>query len=154
MESITSDLLISILRLSISPVILISGVGLILLSMTNRFGRVIDRSRQLADAVRRESPKKKIKRYFNQELQILYRRAKLLRLAITMASLSLLFAAVLIITLFVIKLTAMGSIWLIISLFIACMVTLVSGLIVFIIDVNVSLAALKIEMGIDDIEGE
>ncbi|MEO6486667.1 MAG: DUF2721 domain-containing protein, partial [Thermoanaerobaculia bacterium] len=36
------------LQLSIGPVILISGVGLILLSMTNGFGRVIDRSRLLA----------------------------------------------------------------------------------------------------------
>ena len=145
----TFDMLISVLRLSISPVILISGVGLILLSMTNRFGRVIDRSRLLADSIRCESPKK-IKNYFSQELRILYRRAKLLRLAITLASLSLLFAAILIIALFIIKLTAMGAVWVIIALFIACMVTLLAGLVVFIVDVNVSLAALKIEMGIEE----
>ena len=39
--------LIPSLQLSIGPVILISGIGLILLSMTNRFGRVIDRARHL-----------------------------------------------------------------------------------------------------------
>ena len=145
----TFDTLISILRLSISPVILISGVGLILLSMTNRFGRVIDRTRLLADSIRRDSSKK-IKTYFSQELRILYRRARLLRLAITLASLSLLFAATLIIALFIIKLTAVGAVWVIIALFIGCMVSLLTGLIVFIIDVNVSLAALKIEMGIEE----
>jgi hypothetical protein len=37
--------LMTTLQLSIGPVILISGVGLILLSMSNRFARVIDRSR-------------------------------------------------------------------------------------------------------------
>ena len=35
----------SILQLAICPVILISGVGLLLLTMTNRFGRVIDREK-------------------------------------------------------------------------------------------------------------
>ena len=35
------------LRDAIGPVILISGVGLLLLTMTNRLGRTIDRARQL-----------------------------------------------------------------------------------------------------------
>jgi hypothetical protein len=37
--------LIRILSASIAPVIVISGVGLLLLSMTNRYGRVIERAR-------------------------------------------------------------------------------------------------------------
>ena len=41
-----------ILQAAVGPVILISGVGLLLLSMTNRFGRVADRSRQLGEALR------------------------------------------------------------------------------------------------------
>ena len=40
--------LAEVMRLAISPAILISAVGLLLLSMTNRFGRVIDRARLLA----------------------------------------------------------------------------------------------------------
>jgi hypothetical protein len=44
--------LITTLQLSIGPVILISGVGLILLSMTNRLARVIDRSRLLSQDIR------------------------------------------------------------------------------------------------------
>ncbi len=40
--------LIPILQTAIGPVILISGVGLLLLTMTNRLGRVIDRARSLA----------------------------------------------------------------------------------------------------------
>jgi hypothetical protein len=44
--------LIPSLQVAIGPVILVSGVGLLLLSMTNRFGRVIDRSRELATELR------------------------------------------------------------------------------------------------------
>ena len=40
--------IIPVLQVAIGPVILISGVGLLLLTMTNRLGRCIDRARQLA----------------------------------------------------------------------------------------------------------
>ena len=40
--------LVPILQLAIGPVILISGVGMLLLTFTNRFGRVVDRTRGLA----------------------------------------------------------------------------------------------------------
>ena len=43
--------LIPILQSAVGPVILISGVGLLLLSMTNRFGRVVDRARILAGSI-------------------------------------------------------------------------------------------------------
>jgi hypothetical protein len=39
--------LIPVLQVAIGPVILISGVGLLLLTLTNRYGRTIDRSRQI-----------------------------------------------------------------------------------------------------------
>ncbi len=39
--------LIPVLQVAIGPVILISGVGLLLLSMTNRLSRVIERARNL-----------------------------------------------------------------------------------------------------------
>ena len=43
--------LIPVLQMAVGPVILISGIGLILLSMTNRFGRVIDRAVQVHGAL-------------------------------------------------------------------------------------------------------
>ena len=44
--------IIPVLQVAIGPVILISGVGLLLLTMTNRLGRAIDRSRSLAGELR------------------------------------------------------------------------------------------------------
>jgi hypothetical protein len=43
-----SDSLLPMIQLAITPVILIAGVGSLLLSMTNRLGRIVDRTRILA----------------------------------------------------------------------------------------------------------
>lgn len=48
--------LIPVLQIAIGPVILISGVGLLLLSLTNRFGRAVDRSRQIIRELREAGP--------------------------------------------------------------------------------------------------
>jgi hypothetical protein len=45
--NITLVQLVPTLQLAVGPVILISGVGLLLLSFTNRLGRLIDRARLL-----------------------------------------------------------------------------------------------------------
>src|SRR3989344_828535 len=90
--------LVTILQTAISPVILISGVGLLLLTMTNRLGRTIDRSRELADEA--EKADSAAKEHIRAQLDILLRRARLIRLAIILASGSVLSAAILVITLF------------------------------------------------------
>jgi hypothetical protein len=46
--------LIQFLQLSLAPVTLISGVGLLLLSMTNRFARTTDRARGLVKDARKD----------------------------------------------------------------------------------------------------
>jgi hypothetical protein len=60
MTQSVSDL-IPILQVSIGPVILISGVGLLLLTLTNRLGRIVDRSRILfLEMQKEESPDRKL----------------------------------------------------------------------------------------------
>jgi hypothetical protein len=136
--------LVPLLQLAIGPVIVISGIALILLTMTNRYGRIIDRSRALADLIR-EVPGDDTRRLQSQ-LDIMVRRARLLRSAIALASLSLLLAAFLVISLFLITLFGVEAAPVIIVLFISCMLFLIASLIVFIVDVNVSLSALKLEI--------
>lgn len=136
--------IIPILQLAIGPVIVISGVGLILLSMTNRFGRVIDRSRNLAEIMRTGS-EEEIKGYKNQ-IEILMRRAYILRRAIALASISLVLAAFLVIGLFLVVLMGIQAAKILIILFVLCMGCLIVSLFYFIADINVSLSALKVEM--------
>lgn len=139
--------IIPVLQLAIGPVIVISGVGLILLSMTNRFGRVIDRSRNLAVSMRTAMEEEK--EGFKLQIEILMRRAFILRRAIALASISLVLAAGLVIALFVVELLAIQAAFILGTLFVLCMGCLIVSLFYFIADINVSLSALKVEMAID-----
>ena len=135
------------LRDAIGPVILISGVGLLLLTMTNRLGRAIDRARQLKAELPRRSEAER--EQVQAQVAIIYQRAKMIRLSITLAALSALLAAALIITLFVAALLQWQYGWLVSLLFIGCMVSLFASLVAFIRDINLSLRALKLELGSD-----
>ncbi|MGB9641476.1 MAG: DUF2721 domain-containing protein [Anaerolineales bacterium] len=136
--------LIPILQVAIGPVILVSGVGLLLLTMTNRLGRVIDRARSLAQE-QRDNPQVDSIRILSQ-LEILTRRAELIRRAITLSSLSVLFAALLVITLFFTALLQLETAIVIGLLFMVCMLSLIASLIYFIRDLNLSLTALKYDL--------
>ena len=138
------DQIIPVLQLSIGPVILISGVGLVLLSMTNRYGRVIDRSRILAESLRQEMQGRGPQ--LREQLGIMARRARLLRMAILFTTTSLLLAAVLIISLFIVALSGLPATVLVIILFVLCMLSLIGGLVVFLVDIEASLAALHLEI--------
>ena len=75
--------LVPMLQIAIGPVILISDIGLLLLSMTNRFGRLTDRSRELLVELR--SAKDTEKGIILSEIEILSARSSLLRQAITLS---------------------------------------------------------------------
>jgi hypothetical protein len=137
--------LIPVLQVAIGPVILISGVGLLLLSMTNRFGRAIDRSRQLESKLREATENDHAR--LAAQVEILYRRARVIRLSITMAAFSLLLVAVLIIVLFLSVLMKLEVAVAITLLFICCMACLIVSLVAFIRDIQLSLQALKLELG-------
>ncbi len=137
--------LIPMLQVAIGPVILISGVGLLLLSLTNRFGRAVDRSRQLIREMR-ESDGEERQRLAGQ-IEILFRRARLIQRAIILAVTSVFFAAVLIITLFFAALLKWELVMLITLLFVGCLGCLIASLIAFIADIHLSLRALKLEFG-------
>ncbi len=138
----------SIVQTAVSPVILISGVGLLILSMTNRFGRVLDRSRLVRDKLQ-NAPEGERKRLGSQ-LKILIKRARLLRLAISFATLSALVAAILVIALFFTAFLHAEAVLLNAIVFIVCLVSLILSLLVFLRDVNLSLSALSLELGLKE----
>jgi hypothetical protein len=137
--------LIPVLQTAVGPVILISGVGLLLLSLTNRFGRAVDRTRQLLREQRAATGDDKQR--LAGQVENLYERATLIQRAIIFGTISLLFAAVLIITLFLMALLKLELAVVISLLFICCLLSLIASLIAFIMDIRLSLLALKLEMG-------
>ncbi len=137
--------LLPILQVAIGPVILISGVGLLLLTMTNRFGRIIDRARQVSRELRlAESPEPE--RALAQ-LAILLTRARIVRGAIAAAAVSVLLAAVLIIVIFVSALLQLSFAAPVVAIFASCLAALIVSLVQFLRDINLSLRALRLEVG-------
>jgi hypothetical protein len=142
--SIPQTELIPVLQIAIAPVILISGVGLLLLSLTNRFGRAVDRTRQIHEHMRAAPAAHRL--HLANQVALIYRRARLIQVAIVMGALSALFAAMLILTLFFSALLKWESSFLIGLFFVCCLLALVGSLVTFIMDIRLSLAALKLEL--------
>jgi hypothetical protein len=133
-------------------VILISGIGLLLLTMTNRLGRVIDRVRLIGSELSQSDDS--ARPALEAQLRILWRRARLIRTAIALAAASALSASLLVILIFLAAILGLPIPGLIAVVFTACMLFLIASLAIFIHDVNQSLAALKLELraqGLDDV---
>jgi hypothetical protein len=133
------------LRDAVGPVILISGVGLLLLTMTNRLGRAIDRARILKrELAALAGPERK---QVQAQVDILYQRAKIIRVAILFSVVSALLAAFLVMTLFLAVWLHWEQAWLACVVFTACLASLCVSLVAFFLDINLSLRALKLELG-------
>lgn len=137
--------LLPVIQVSVSPVIVISGVGLVLLSMTNRYGRVIDKARTLLEQL--SSVEVAERAHMRSQIHILYERCRGLRAAIFLSALSLLLMALLIGLIFILSLFHLELASLIVVLFVTSMLSLSASLVFFLSDINTSLRALSIEVG-------
>ena len=140
MQFVGTDQLIKILQMSIAPVALVSGVGLLLLSMTNRLGRTIDRTRELSERARPEGRDEQER--VSVQIRILYRRSKILRVSIILAALSILFASVIVFCLFAMYLFQVRLHFLVLGLWTFGTACLVLSLVFFIHDITLNLRAL------------
>lgn len=144
MQPLSMATLLPVLQTAIGPVILISGIGLLLLTMTNRFARLIDRSRVLASQFSEATDV--FKPGIQTQIDIMFQRVRLLKYAIALLAISALTSAILIIVIFLSALGGVNDAWVIAMLFVGSMVFLSVSLILFITDINFSLLALKLEM--------
>ena len=137
--------LIRILSASIAPVIVISGVGLLLLSITNRYSRVIERARDfIKDLDGTEDHERRS--CLVEQIRIIYRRARILRLAIILSSTSILFVAVTVLALFAGQVLGVKADYVSVPCFGLCLLSLLGSLYFFIKDVSISLTALELEI--------
>lgn len=136
--------LVPLIQLSISPMILISGVGMLLLTLSNRFARVVDRTRSISRDLR-QTPEN-ARTGLQQQLAVLYRRSRLLRFSITLAGCSVLAAGSLILVLFVGAILGRGLFAPAATLFLCGVALLVASVVVFLFDLHLSLRALDQEL--------
>ena len=135
-----------LLQTSISPIALISGVGLLLLSMTNRLSRVIDRSRSLSAQLRAGATDADAARERTQ-LRVLAKRARLLWIAIASVMVTVLCACTMVLLLTAMAFLQANLRLAVVVLFFAALLALLVSAIVFFADVLLSLRALRTEMG-------
>jgi hypothetical protein len=137
---------VQILTASIAPVIVISGVGLLLLSITNRYGRAIDRSRALLEELEHRDPASARVKHLEEQLEHTHQRARLLRASMTYASASILFVSLTILSLFVEQLLMLQRDFIALPFFALCLLCLVTSMYYSIRDITVSLGALELHI--------
>lgn len=138
------DSFLPIIQLSITPVILISGLGALCISLTNRMGRIVDRTRNLAGLM--VKPDTIDKKHIEEQLWIMFRRAKIMRFSMTMVTSSMFISGLLIVMLFVSALFKMDLPWLILSFFALSVGCMLAGLAAFLRDLYLSLHAVEVEV--------
>jgi lipid-A-disaccharide synthase-like uncharacterized protein len=131
------------LQACITPVALISGVGLLLLTITNRLGRVVDRVRHLVTEL--DHPEAKREKIKVNEIHILLKRGRLLKnsiawILIGMIASCLIIPLLLIMSLFGTDLRVVGQL-----LFVISILSMFVSLLYFFQDVLQSLHAVKLE---------
>jgi hypothetical protein len=141
---------VRLLQMSISPIALISGVGLLLLSVTNRLARVIDRSRLLAAALRAAAraeihDARGVERD-RAQLLVLVRRARLLWSSIAMVMVTVLGSCAMIVLLTSMAFLHVDLRHAVVALFFVAALSLLVGALFFFGDVLLALRALRTEI--------
>jgi len=142
--SVVSNSLLPMIQLAITPVILITGLGSLMLSMTNRLGRIVDRTRIQAGQV--QTAKDGDRGHAEAQLRILYRRAGLVRRAVMFNTLSMFTSGLLVVVIFVSALAGVEAGPLILALFMGAIGFLLTALGFFLSDINLALKALGLEV--------
>jgi hypothetical protein len=129
-------------QLAVAPVFLLSAVGLIITVLTNRLARIIDRARKLEDAA--PGTVTTDLRDRQEQLRVLGRRARLANRAITLSVICALLVALVVVSIFLNQFIKVDLSTIVALLFILGMLSLISALLLFLREVFLAIAALKI----------
>jgi len=130
------------IQLSIAPVFLLNGIAVLLGVFTNRLGRCVDRARVLEAEFATANEAQQLD--LRGRLRTLRKRARLINAAISLATLGALLVALMVILMFgsgFVRTNLAGPVtW----LFASAMLALICSLIVFLVEVRVATATLRI----------
>ena len=131
------DTVASVIDVAVAPVFLLAGISGLLMVLTNRLGRTIDRSRSL-QAAEANVKAAQTKQTIQREKANLMRRMHLNHFAISMAVLSAILVCLVVVTLFLGSLLQLNVSIAIASLFIVCMIVLSLAFCSFLLEVLVA----------------
>lgn len=144
MDLVAPSPFLPVIQLAVSPMILMTGVGGLMLTLTNRMGRIVDRTRSLAEKVRTAAPADRV--HFESQLEILWSRAKMIRQSVTFAGVSMLLSCLLVVVVFIDSSIHREFGWELVATFLASVLCLIVSLVIFLRDIWVSLHALRLEV--------
>ena len=144
MDALTPNSFLPVIQLAITPVILLSGVGALMLTLTNRMGRIVDRTRTLVGQIHAAPVGERA--HIENQIGIMWRRAKLMRIAVTFAGLSMLLSCVLVMAIFVDATAEADFGFELVVIFVASIMCLIASLVAFLRDIFMSLWALRVEV--------
>jgi hypothetical protein len=133
---------VHVIQLAVAPVFLLSGVGVILTVLTNRLARIIDRARLLEDRLHTEPTDRLAE--MHAELSLLSHRAWMVNLALTLSTSCALLVCLVIALLFVGSALTIDLGTVISIMFVTAMAALVGGLSIFLREIYLGTANLRI----------
>jgi CBS domain containing-hemolysin-like protein len=131
-----------LIQIALTPIFLISAIGVTLNVLTSRLARIVDRARAMEDILRR--PDTRTMAEFARALEVLARRARYINSAIALITLSALFIALVVVMLFVNAFVHWELSAFIACMFILSMLALAAALTAFLIEVRIATNTLQI----------
>ena len=132
-----------LIQLALGPVFLISGVGITLSMLTQRLARIVDRARNLETQRESTSSEKKLAT-IDEDLKVIFRRARHINAAIVLATISALLTALVVTLLFASEFTPISVGGVIAGMFVLSMVCLSTAFLMFLLEVRIATNALRI----------
>jgi len=132
-----------LIQVALTPIFLISAIGVTLNVLTSRLARIVDRARAMEDELRRPDHVRS-GRDLHGALEVLARRARYIYAAITLITVSALFIALVVVMLFVNAFVRWELSAFIAGMFILSMLTLAAALSAFLIEVRIATNTLQI----------
>src|SRR5271170_6792165 len=142
-----------LIQVALTPIFLISAIGVTLNVLTSRLARIVDRARAMEGRLSLSEHRSE-SRGLHDKLLVLARRAKWINAAITLITLSALFIAFVVVMLFVNSFLRWELSAFIACLFILSMLTLAAALSTFLIEVRIATRALRIGIEAASHQGE
>ncbi len=132
-----------LIQIALTPIFLISAIGVTLNVLTSRLARIVDRARAM-EGILQNSDHSPAARELHDALGVLARRARYINAAITLITLSALFISLVVVMLFVNAFLRWDLSVFIACMFILSMLSLAAALTAFLIEVRIATRTLRI----------
>jgi hypothetical protein len=147
MEDIASiETIAGVISLAVAPVFLLAGIAGLLSVMSTRLGRITDRARVIEGRIP-GAPDPEQAKVLYEEAASLWKRTRLINWAIRLCTLGALVVCLVIMTLFVGQLARFDIAIAVAVLFVAAMLFIISGLVLFVREVGI--ATRRMRLGVE-----